>query len=67
MANIYESFGPQGDEEILCFFAKFVECRPWLNDMENSKYKNNNFKDETWRLVAEAMGWEDDECGMTQS
>ncbi|KAG5866531.1 hypothetical protein JTB14_007731 [Gonioctena quinquepunctata] len=63
MAHLCESFGLEGDD--LCLFAKLVECRPWLYDMENSNYKNNNFKDETWRLVAEAMGWEDDECGMT--
>ncbi|KAG5858334.1 hypothetical protein JTB14_013599 [Gonioctena quinquepunctata] len=67
MENIYESFESEGIEEDvdICLFAKLVECRPWLHVMENSKYKNKNFKDETWRLDAEAMRWKDDECEMT--
>lgn len=41
-----------------CTFVKLVECRPWLYDAEHPKYKNNIFKEETWRLIANAMGWE---------
>ncbi|CAH1176598.1 unnamed protein product [Phaedon cochleariae] len=48
-----------------CTFVKLVECRPWLYDSEHSKYKNNMFKEETWRLISNAMGWENDESEMT--
>ena len=49
-----------GDENLIedAAFIDLVQPRPWLYDLDNLKYKDNRYKDKTWQLVADGMGWQ---------
>lgn len=38
-------------------FIDIVLPRPWLYDLDHMQYKKTKYKDNTWELVAEGMGW----------
>lgn len=42
----------------MCLFVDLVQGKPCLYDTENPNYKKKDFKDNAWRLIGEAMGWE---------
>ena len=38
-------------------FIELVRARDWLYDTEHEKHKDTKYKDNTWALIGEAMGW----------